>query len=165
MTSDTVSVGLIVGTTGVLAGLTPAFLTGRFTRRQATDEAKRQHADWLRENRYAACTDLLDAANMMGHRTQAMKREVAASETLPADFPARFFEGLAPLFSAVNRLGVLGPPELANAAGIVGQAAIGCQTANVGGGEEERSAADQVLGQADLAFREVAYRMLATTDA
>lgn len=51
---DVVTVALIAGGAGVLGGLTPALLTGRFARKQAEADARREHQLWLRNERYRA---------------------------------------------------------------------------------------------------------------
>ncbi|HMG44774.1 MAG TPA: hypothetical protein VK611_25795 [Acidimicrobiales bacterium] len=158
--NDTLWVAVIVGTTGVLAGLSPAHLAGRHARRQAAAHVAQQHADWLLERRFTASTDLLDSASTVGHRSKLWEHLLPRDR--PDDERARaVVEGLTPIQAAVNRLGVLGPPELAEVAGEVGQAAMACIVNAVQQDEAGHAAADARLTEANLAFQEVAYRLLA----
>jgi hypothetical protein len=158
--NETVTVALIVGGTGVLAGLSPALLTGRFTRKQAEADARREHDLWLRNERYLACSQLLEEAAMIAPRALQL-RAAKLADGAGTDLAVQYVGGIEPLYRAVSRIGVLGPRELEVAAGQVGAAAMQNQTAHLQGGtQDEKRAGDQAQVAADEAFRLVAQRVL-----
>jgi hypothetical protein len=158
--SDVVAVALITGATGVLGGLGGVLLAGRFARTQAEVDAQREHVVWLRNERYVACAQMLEEANVLAPRAMHLRNAKLIDGAAGTELVRQYVSEIEPMYRAISRIGVLGPHELEVAAGRLGEAAMQNQTAHLRGTRDEQRAGDKAVADADLAFRQAAQNVL-----